>query len=76
MLGPIAKLINSTYGADASVLLQMSTESAQITCMHCYKFQTPADTMYLQADVASVAIASLSANIDNQLGRPSSELTT
>ena len=36
---------NSTYGADASVLVQMSTESAQTTCMHCYKFQTPADTM-------------------------------
>ena len=30
--------INSTYGADASVLVQMNTESAQTTCMHCYKF--------------------------------------
>ena len=37
--------INSTYSADASMLVQMSTESAQSTCMHCYKSQTPADTM-------------------------------
>ena len=37
--------INSTYGADASVLVL--DESAQITYMHCYKYQTPADTMYL-----------------------------
>ena len=39
--------INSTYSADASVLVWVNTESAQITCMHCYKFQTPAATMYL-----------------------------
>ena len=26
--------INSTYGADASVLVQMSTESAQTTCIY------------------------------------------
>ena len=33
--------INSTYGADASVLVQNNTESAhvQTTYMHCYKFQ-------------------------------------
>ena len=33
--GPLL-VINSTYGADASVLVQVSTESAQTTCMHCY----------------------------------------
>ena len=43
-----AVTINSTYGAaDALVLIQMSTEPAQTTCMNCYQFQTPADTMYL-----------------------------
>ena len=31
--------INSTYGVDASVLVQMSTESAQTTCMHFYNFK-------------------------------------
>ena len=31
--------INSTYSADASVLVQMSTEAAKTTCMHCYNFQ-------------------------------------
>ena len=38
--------INSTYGADASVLVQMSTELAQ-TSMHCYnlKHLHCADTM-------------------------------
>ena len=35
----IQLIINSTYGADASVLVQMSTESAQTTCMHCYKLK-------------------------------------
>ena len=39
-------LINRPNGANALVLVQMSTESAQATCMHCYKFQTP-DIMYL-----------------------------
>ena len=34
-----AIIINNTYGADASVLVKMNTESAQKTCMHCYKFQ-------------------------------------
>ena len=38
-IGTTLNLINSTYGADASVLVQMNTESAQTTCMHCYKFQ-------------------------------------
>ena len=33
--------INSTYGVDASVLVQMSTESAMTAIMHRYKFQTP-----------------------------------
>ena len=32
----LSKTINSTYGADALVLVQMSTKSAQTTCMHCY----------------------------------------
>ena len=41
----LADAINSTYGADALALAQMSTELTQATCMHCYKFQTPADTM-------------------------------
>ena len=63
---------NSTYGGDASVLVQMSTESGQTTCVHCYKFQAPAGIMYLQADLTSVAAFS----IDDQLGRPSSELIT
>ena len=37
-------IINSTYGANALVLFQMNTESAQTTCIHCYNFkhlQTP-----------------------------------
>ena len=40
----LPSIINSTYSADASVLVQMSTESAQTTCMHCYNLrhlQTP-----------------------------------
>ena len=35
----IILIINSTNGADASVLAQMNIESAQTICMHCYKFQ-------------------------------------
>ena len=53
------------------VLVQMSTESAQTTCMHCYKFQTPADTIYLQANQHQ-----WQPSIDNQSGRSSSELST
>ena len=37
----VTKLINSIYGADASVLVQMNTESPQTTCIHCYKFWNP-----------------------------------
>ena len=43
----VAYLNTAIASADASVLVQMSTESAQTICMHCYKFQTPTDTMYL-----------------------------
>ena len=55
-------VINSTYGADASVLVQMSTDSPQTTCMHCYNLkhlQTPCSTL-----------------VSSQLGRPSSETST
>ena len=57
-------IINSTYGTDAPSLLQMSTESAQTTCMYCYKFQTPADSMYCRQISIS---GSLSANIQEDL---------
>ena len=57
--------INSTYGADASVLVQMSTESAQTTGMHCYKFPTTADTMYyLIGRLASVVALALALTIN------------
>ena len=44
------------------MLVQMSTESAQTTCMHWYKFRTPADTMYI------VLVGRSSLSIDVQLG--------
>ena len=38
-LTPNTDNINSIYDMDASVLVQMSTESPQTTCMHCYDFK-------------------------------------
>ena len=62
------KLINSTYRVDAIVLVQMSTESAQTTCMHCYKFQhlqTPCTVLVLVGKLTPVAALALMINLED-----------
>ena len=71
------KLINSTYGADAMVLVQMSTESAQTTCMHYYKFQhlqTPC-VLVLVGKLTPVAALALMINLEDLHVHCSIELT-
>ena len=58
-------LINSTYGADASVLVQISFESAQTTCMQhallqiSTPLQTPCNSLIVGrlASVAALVLA-------------------
>ena len=61
----IADIISSTYGADASVLVQMNTESAQTTCMHCYKFQNTYRHHVLVGRFTSVTALALTINLED-----------
>ena len=65
-------VINSTYVANASVLLQ-----SQHRQHACNSIATSFKHLQTPCTCGQISISgSLSANIDNQLGRPSSELST